>query len=94
MYKIDILKNLEWIYFGESEDINEIDRAVFKLTMLRPNKCMRILENNNLICFLNGTEEQYWYWKNKYVRKKGNNFDYVASFYEHQKKKLKKKEEL
>lgn len=94
MYEIDILKKLEWVYFGESEDIKEIDKALFKLTRLRPNKAMRVLENGNVLMFLDGSEHNYWYWKNKYVRGKGNNFDYVASFHEHQKKKIKNREEV
>jgi hypothetical protein len=89
MYQIDILKGIEWVEFCQHEDIKVIDKAVYKLTLLRPNKHMRILKDDILLCWLNGSEEQYWFWKNKYVREKGINFDYVASFYEHQKKKIK-----
>lgn len=94
MYEIDILVNNEWEYYWDNEDIKEIDKAVYKLIITRPNKHIRILEAGNVLCWLNGSEDQYWYWKNKYVRGKGNSFDYTASFYEHQKKKIKNREEV
>lgn len=70
MYQIDILKGINWEYFYEHEELKEIDKVVFKLTKLRPNKHMRILQDGNLLMFLNGTENQYWYWKNKVMRKR------------------------
>lgn len=94
MYEIDILKNNEWEEFCQHEDIKVIDKAVYKLIMLRPNKHIRILLDNNVLCWINGTEHQYWYWKNKYVREKGINYDHVASYYEYQKKKTKNREEV
>lgn len=87
MYEVDILENNNWEFYCESKDIKEIDKTVFKLTNERPNKFIRILQNDILLCWLDGTEYQYWYWKNKYVREKRNDFDYTKSYYQYVKKK-------
>ena len=86
MYAVEILKKTEWIFFMQSEDMKVIDKVVYKLTQLRPNKYMRVLKYNyikeaySVLEVLNGTEYQYWYFKNKHVRLKGRNFDYIGSY--------------
>lgn len=86
MYAVEILKGTEWVHFIKSEDIRIIDKVVYKLTKLRPNKYMRVLKYNyikeaySVLEVLNGTEYQYWYFKNKYVRNKGINFDYIGFY--------------
>lgn len=92
MYQVDILKNNEWVEFCQHNDVKVIDKAVYKLTMLRPNKHLRVLLDNSVLCWLDGTEHKYWFWKNKYVRGKGHNFDHVASYHEYQKRKEMKNE--
>lgn len=89
MYEIYIIKNNDWSLFGSSDDIKEIDKAVYKLTMLRPNKAIRILQDNIVLCFLDGSEYQYWYWKQRYVR--NNKCDYIKSYQEWKLRKEKKK---
>ena len=91
MYEIDVLEDNKWLYYWESEDIRLIDQELFNLT----NKGIktRVLLDGILLCWINGTEYQYWYWKNKYARDKGNKFDAVKSYHEHQKKKVKRRDE-
>ena len=91
MYRIDILKNNDWVELYENDDIKIIDKVVYKLINLRPNKMMRVLKDDILLCWINGTAHNYWYWKNRYVRDKGLNFDYTASYYNYQKRKGNKK---
>lgn len=91
VYEIDVLKDNKWQYYWESEDINEIDRELFNLTN-RGIKT-RVLLDNILLCWLDGSEYQYWFWKNKHVRKRGLAFDYVKSYHNHEKKKIKKIDE-
>lgn len=91
LYQIDILEGNEWLYYWESEDINEIDKELFHLTNVGMRS--RVLLDTVLLCWLDGTEYQYWYWKNKYVRKRGLAFDYVKSYHNHEKKKIKKIDE-
>lgn len=80
MYQLDILKNNEWQTVLEHEDIQEIDKVVHKLTLLRPNKYMRVLQNNIVLVFLNGTDYQYLYWKNTYVRERSKNYDHGKNY--------------
>lgn len=88
MYQVDILTNkYKWQEFYSSENIKEIDVVVWKLTNIRPGKGLRIMEDDKLLCFLNGSEQQYWYWKNVYVRERGSNYDFTKSFYEYKKRK-------
>jgi hypothetical protein len=83
MYEIDILVNNQWEYYWDSEDIKLIDKEVFKLTRDRPNQYMRILKDNCVLCWLDGTPHKYWFWKEKYVRGRGHNYDYINSYHEH-----------
>jgi hypothetical protein len=92
MYEIDILVNNQWEYYYQNENIQEIDKVVFKLTNSRPNEYMRVLKDDCVLCWLDGTDHKYWFWKERYVREKGYNFDYVKSYYEREKKlELKRK---
>lgn len=91
MYEIDILEGNDWVYYWENEDIRVIDQTLFNLT--NNGIKTRVLLDGILLCWINGTEYQYWYWKNKYARDKGNKFDPVKSYHEHQKKKVKRRDE-
>ena len=67
MYEIDELIDNQWKYMYESESILKIDKIAFKLTQL--NVPCRILMDNILLTFIDGSMYQYMYWKNNYVRK-------------------------
>ena len=66
MYQIDELNNNEYKYIYHSENVQEIDRIAFKLT-LKGIPC-RILFDDIVLIFLNGSAYQYKYWKDRYVR--------------------------
>lgn len=66
MYEIDELIDNKYKYVHESENILEIDKIAFKLT-LKSIPC-RILKDDILLIFLNGSAYQYKYWKENYVR--------------------------
>lgn len=71
-YELDVLIKNKWIYVCESDEISEIDKNVISLTSKGEN--LRILDDGNVLIFLNGSEEsQYSYWKNEYVNKENNN---------------------
>ena len=67
MYIIEELKGLEWKYMYESENVRDIDKIAYHLTQLQI-PC-RIILDDVLLIFLNGTMYQYEYWKKNYVRK-------------------------
>lgn len=66
MYQIDELSNNEYKYIYHSENVKEIDKIAFKLT-LKGIPC-RILFDDIVLIFLNGSAYQYKYWKDRYVR--------------------------
>lgn len=66
MYQIDELIDNQYKYIYESENVQEIDRIAFKLT-LKGIPC-RILFDDIVLIFLNGSAYQYKYWKDRYVR--------------------------
>lgn len=68
VYEIDGLINNEYKYIYDSEDIKVIDTIVFKLTLYHIP--MRILQDDKVLIFLNGSTKQYKYWKDRYVRQK------------------------
>lgn len=80
MYEIYILKNMGWVLFTQCKDINEVDIVVYKLTQLT-HKPIQIIQDEFELCYINGSEEQYWWFKNRYVRGKKTGYDYVKSFY-------------
>lgn len=81
MYEIYILKNTGWVWFAECKNINEVDNIVWKLINLRPNKGIQIIQDEFELCYINGSEEQYWWFKCKYVRDKKNGYDYIKSYH-------------
>lgn len=66
MYQIDELIDYQYKYIYESENVQEIDKIAFKLT-LKGIPC-RILFDDIVLIFLNGSAYQYKYWKDRYVR--------------------------
>ncbi len=86
MYAVEILNEIKWVPFIENENISVIDKAVYNLTKLRPNRFIRVLkygtmlEGCEILEILDGTEYQYWYFKNKHVRNKGVNFDHIGFY--------------
>lgn len=68
MYEIDGLINNDYKYIYHSEDIKVIDKIAFKMTL--HNIPVRILQDDIVLIFLNGTSHQYKYWKERYVRGK------------------------
>lgn len=81
MYEVYILKNNDWVLFTSCEDIKQLDKILWKLTNLRPDKPIQVLQEGNVMCLLNGTIEQYLYFKNRYVR--GNKEDYIKFVYKY-----------
>lgn len=67
MFEIDELIDNQWKYVYESESILKIDKIAFQLTQIKV-PC-RVLMDNNLLVFLDGSRYEYDYWKNNYVRK-------------------------
>lgn len=67
MYEIDGLINNEYKYIYHHEDIKVIDKIAFKMTL--HNIPVRILEDDKVLIFLNGSAHQYKYFKDRYVRK-------------------------
>lgn len=81
-YELDVLIKNKWIYVCESDEISEIDKNIVSSAFKGEN--LRILDDGNVLMFLNGSEEsQYLYWKNEYVNKENNN----SSSYLKQKRK-------
>ena len=66
MYQIDELVDNQYKYIYESENVQEIDKIAFKLTL--KNIPCRILIDDVVLIFLNGSAYQYKYWKDRYVR--------------------------
>lgn len=80
MYEVYIVKNMDWEYLASLDNIKDLDEVVYKITKLRPNKALKIDKDGIELCCLNGTEYQYWLFKNKYVRGRSLGYDYVKSF--------------
>lgn len=96
MYQVDILnsKTHDWEECFKTEDIKIIDKFFFKQVQNENKNYFRILENDCLLLWFDCSEHKYWYFKEKYVRDKGINYDYVKSYYNYQKRKeLKKKKD-
>lgn len=87
-YEVDIYKEGNWqCLLMEEEDIQKVDKILFQLTKLEYQVQVRILKDDKVLVFLNNSDYQYLYWKNVYVREKGEEF-HTEKIYE---KKLRKK---
>ena len=78
MYEIYILRHNDWKLFTTTNNKNDLDKVVYKLIMLRPNKAILIEQDEKELVCLDGTEYQYWYFKNKFIREK--KCDYIKTF--------------
>ena len=86
MYNIEVLNNqYKWINIYETTNIQEVDKVVWRLT--NQNKYIRILKDDIVLTILNGSEYEYFIFKNKYVRERKPEYDYVKEYH----KKLEKK---
>ena len=74
-YEVDIYKEGNWqCLLMEEEDIQKVDKILFQLTKLEYQVQIRILKDDSVLLFLNNSDYQYLYWKNVYVREKGEEF--------------------
>lgn len=73
MYEIDIYDGNEWVTIGNHNDLNGVNRELFILMNNLPRIAIRILENNCVMCFLDNSEEQYNWFKEKYIDKTNEN---------------------
>lgn len=58
----------------------ELGKAVERLTYLRPNKYMQIIEDDKELTVLNGTEYQLEYFKSRFIDEESLEFDYIKKY--------------
>lgn len=80
MYLINILKNNNWEFFDKCYSTYELDTIVEHLTYLRPGKAIQILEDYKELVCLNGTEDQLFYFKKRYIENQKLGYDYVKEY--------------
>ena len=80
MYQINILKNNEWKYFDICYSKYELDTIIEHLTYLRPNKAIQVLENENVLVCLDGSEYQYFYFKKRYIDNESLDYNYIKEY--------------
>ena len=78
MYDIFILKETDWKYFDSTDNLQNLDMIVYKLTERK--EIIQITQDEKELCCLNGTLYQYWWFKNKFIRNRKLGYDYVKSF--------------
>lgn len=81
MYQVNVLLNGDWKYFGECQTKQELDIIVREIMKKMPNKAMQILEDEKVLILLNGSQYQYFYFKNKYILEQNKDFDVVKEYY-------------
>lgn len=89
MYNIEILNKLNWESISESEDIHEIDKLVWYIVNNHPKTHIRVLLNDIVLMNINGTEYEYFIWKNKIVRERKPEYDYVREYHKRLEKRKK-----
>lgn len=88
MYQINIFKETNikkqeeahWEYFAQCDNKYDLDVIVQRLTYIRPNKFIQVLENEIELAVLNGTEYQYYIFKKRYIDNEKLEFDYIKEY--------------
>ena len=80
MYQVNILTPDGWKYFDQCYSKYELDLIVREIMQKLPNKAMQILEDNKVLIILNGSQYQYFYFKNKFINEVSNEFDYIKQY--------------
>lgn len=70
MYEVDILINNKFEYVYENEDLDKIDKILFQLAIR--NLPARVLKDNVVLDFLDGSIYQYEYWHNRIMENENN----------------------
>lgn len=86
MYQVNILKNNNWEYFDICYSKYELNTIVERLTLIRPNKFIQILEDQKELTVLNGTEYQLYYFKKRYIENEKLEYDFINKFEKTRKK--------
>lgn len=87
-YEVDIQVNNNWKFLCETENLDYVDKVVYRVN--KQGITCRVIQDNMFLCFVHNNEHSYWFFKNKYIRNKGLDFDYTKSYYDYCKKKEKK----
>ena len=80
MYEVYILTQGDWYLYKTANNLKELDCIVYELTTIYPNTPIQIIQDGIELDCLDGSEYQYWYFKNRYVRGRSLTFDYVKSY--------------
>lgn len=78
MYELYTLTNNDWIFYNSYKDIQNLDKDIYQLTL--EHYVLEIIKDDIELCYINGIMYQYHYFKNKYVKNKEVNYDYVKSY--------------
>lgn len=79
VYELYILSNNKWHLIEKVNTIHEVNISVNYIYENYPNKTIQILYNDNLLCTLDGSDYQKFWFYNKYVLRI-NNFDYISEY--------------
>lgn len=84
MYELDYLdEHLQWIKLIQDNDIKVIDKAIYKLIDNKTH--LRVLKDNIVMVFLNGTDYQYFIFHKKYTQGRSLEYDYVKEYFKRKK---------
>lgn len=80
MYLVNYLEDGDWQYFGKCYKEDDLNDLVELLTYTHPNKAQQILKDEKELCVLNGSTEQLFYFRNKYILHQKPEYDYVKEY--------------
>lgn len=88
MYQINIFKETNikkqeeahWEYFAQCDSKLDLDDIVRKLTYIRPDKAIQILEDQVELTALDGSEHGYFIFKKRYIENEELGYNYIKGF--------------
>ena len=80
MYQINIMVNTDWEYFAQCDSKTDLDDIVRKLTYIRPDKAIQILEDQKELTSLDGSEYGYFVFKKRYIENEKLGYNYIKEF--------------
>lgn len=81
MYQVDVLLNNGWKYFDQCYSKYELDIIVREIMKKMPEHSIRVLEDDKILVFLDGSQYKYQCFKNRYILDKGIGYDNIKEYY-------------
>lgn len=80
MYELYILIRNKWRLIEKVNTINEVDISINYIYNTYPKRTIQVIKDDKVLCCLDGSDYQKFWFYNKFILRRDDNFDYIKEY--------------